>query len=135
MLANRLRHRVAIQEAIETQDAENGALSRVWATKTLSDGTVLSDVPAEVLTGVGREFVQSGAIQSEYNARINLRWFPDLSLKMRIIWDNTIYQITSIETDVTARREYRLKVMALVDSDPLVAIDLNWNTTDLYYDE
>jgi head-tail adaptor len=120
---------------IEYQDSTTGAISIVWATKTLSDGTVLSAVPAEVLTGVGREFVQGSSLQSEFNARMNLRWFPDLSLKMRILWENKIYQITSIETDVTARREYRLKVMALVESDPLVEIELNWNTTDLYYDQ
>ena len=135
MLSNRLRHRVAVQEMIEYQDSTTGAMSIVWATKTLSDGTVLSAVPAEVLTGVGREFVQGSSLQSEFNARMNLRWFPDLSLKMRILWENKIYQITSIETDVTARREYRLKVMALVESDPLVEIELNWNTTDLYYDQ
>ena len=135
MLSNRLRHRVAVQEMIEYQDSTTGAISIVWATKTLSDGTVLSAVPAEVLTGVGREFVQGSSLQSEFNARMNLRWFPDLSLKMRILWENKIYQITSIETDVTARREYRLKVMALVESDPLVEIELNWNTTDLYYDQ
>ena len=135
MLSNRLRHRVAVQEMIEYQDSTTGAMSIVWATKTLSDGTVLSAVPAEVLTGVGREFVQGSSLQSEFNARMNLRWFPDLSLKMRILWENKIYQITSIETDVTARREYRLKVMALVESDQLVEIELNWNTTDLYYDQ
>jgi len=135
MLSNRLRHRVAVQEMIEYQDSTTGAISIVWATKTLSDGTGLSAVPAEVLTGVGREFVQGSSLQSEFNARMNLRWFPDLSLKMRILWENKIYQITSIETDVTARREYRLKVMALVESDPLVEIELNWNTTDLYYDQ
>jgi len=135
MLSNRLRHRISIQEVSESQNSENGAVSEVWINKTLSDGTVLNSVPAEVLTGAGKEFVQSGALQGEFNARINLRWFPELTLKMRVIWENTVYQITSIETDITARREYRLKVMAVGEYIPNEGISLVWNNTELYYNQ
>lgn len=105
MLAYRLRHRVTIQELVEVQNTTTGAVTREWE-------DFLADIPAEVLTGAGREFVQSGATQSEIAARINMRWFPGLTQKYRIVWDTNIYNILSIETDMTGRQEYRLKCKA-----------------------
>ena len=102
MLAHRLRHRVTVQELVEVQDTTTGAVTREWQ-------DFLADVPAEVLTGPGKEFVGSGATQGEITARINMRWFPGLTQKMRIVWDMSVYNIVSIETDITARQEYRLK--------------------------
>lgn len=102
MLAYRLRHRVTVQELVEVQDTTTGAVVRQWE-------DFIADVPAEVLTGAGKEFVQSGATQGEITARINMRWFPGLTQKMRIVWDTNQYNILSIETDITARQEYRLK--------------------------
>ena len=78
----------------------------------LADGTVLEDVPAEVLTGPGREFQGGAATQSETAVRINLRWFPASEREMaawRILWDGRVYNITSADTDSTARREWRLR--------------------------
>lgn len=112
MLTYRLRHRVAIQEQVETQNTTTGAMSIAWENVMLDSDTELSAVPAEVLTGAGREFDQAGAIQGEIAARINLRWFPGLTQSMRIVWDTKIFNIRSIETDLTGRQEYRLKCVA-----------------------
>lgn len=112
MLAYRLRHRVAIQELVETQNTTTGAVTRAWENVWLDTDTELSAVPAEVLTGPGKEFVQSGATQEQIAARINMRWFPGLTQKHRIVWDTNIYNITSIETDITGRMEYRLRCVA-----------------------
>lgn len=109
MLAHRLRHRVRVEEFVTAQNPDTGAITKAWRVVTLSGGTILSDVPAEVLTGAGREFNESGAVQAEVSARINMRWFPGLTQAMRIMWDGVIYNIGSIETDATARREYRLR--------------------------
>ena len=105
MLAYRLRHRVIVQELVEVQDTTTGAVTREWE-------DFIADVPAEVLTGAGKEFVSSGATQGEIAARINMRWFPGLTQKHRIVWDTNIYNILSIETDMTGRQEYRLKCKA-----------------------
>lgn len=105
MLAYRLRHRVTVQELVEVQDTTTGAVTREWE-------DVIANVPAEVLTGAGKEFVSSGATQGEVTARINMRWFPGLTQKMRIVWDTKELNILSIETDATARQEYRLKCSA-----------------------
>lgn len=115
MLANRLRHRVAIQERVNVQNSSTGAVTVSWDNVWLDSTTELDSVPAEVLTGPGREFNQSGSEQAEISARINLRWFPGLTQKMRIVWDGNIFNIHSIETDLTARREYRLKCTAGVN--------------------
>lgn len=117
MLAHRLRHRVTFQAKGEEQRDENGYIipgSGGWQTVTLADGTRLENVPAEVLTGPGREFQGGAATQAEVSARINLRWFPANDRDMaawRVLWDGRIYNITSAETDITARREWRLRVI------------------------
>lgn len=112
MLAYRLRHRVAIQEQIETQNSTTGAMSIAWEDVVLDSNTILDNVPAEVLTGAGREIDQAGAIQGEIAARINLRWFPGLTQAMRIVLDTKVFNIKSIETDLTGRQEYRLRCIA-----------------------
>lgn len=114
MLANRLRHRVTFQrEGSATRDADGYLVSGGgWETVVLSDGTQLKDVPAEVLTGPGKEFQGAGTTQAETSARINLRWFPADEREMaqwRILWDGRVYGIQSVDTDLTARREWRLR--------------------------
>lgn len=118
MRAGRLRHRIHLQWPVKGQDETSGDSTLTWATATLEDGTELDNVPAEVLTGPGREQKAAGATHAETAARINLRWFSGLSPEWRILWDGyfdsngdydgKIYNITSIETDATARREYWL---------------------------
>lgn len=109
MNAQRYRHRVEFQERIQEQDSETGAISYAWATVVLEDGTELDAYPAEVLTGPGREFSAAAAKQAETDARINLPWFPGLSAAWRLVWEGRNYDITGIELDRTARREYRLR--------------------------
>jgi head-tail adaptor len=109
MLSHRLRHRIAVQEQVETQNSNTGAVSVTWETVWLDSNTELDSVPAEVLTGQGREWFQSETRLNESSARINLRWFPGLTQKMRIVWEGQPFNIHSIETDATARREYRLR--------------------------
>ncbi|MFC3340017.1 head-tail adaptor protein [Paracandidimonas soli] len=117
MLAHRLRHRITFQRNEPAQRDENNVPipnSGGWQTVVLADGTRLENVPAEVLTGPGREFQGGAATQAEASARINLRWFPASERDMavwRVLWDGRVYNITSAEADVTARREWRLRVV------------------------
>lgn len=110
MEAQRYRHRIEFQEQVESQDSETGAITRTWETVELDSDTELDSVPAEVLTGPGREFNAADAKQAETSARINLRWFPGLSQSWRVVWEGQNFDILSVETDLTARREYRLRV-------------------------
>jgi len=115
MRAHRLRHRVTFEtKAAAVRDADGYLVpgSGGWRVVVLSDGTPLENVPAEVLTGPGREFQGGASTQSETAARINLRWFPASERDMaawRILWDGRIYNIKSVETDAAARREWRLR--------------------------
>lgn len=104
----RYRHRVCIEEQVELQDSETLEITVTWLPVTLDTNTVLRSVPAEVLTGPGREAVRSGGKYAEATARINMRWFPGLLPSMRVVWDGRTFDILGIETDATARREYRL---------------------------
>lgn len=108
MLSHRLRHRVEIQEPVDVQDPNTGVITRVWQTVALDSDTILNSVPAEVLTGPGRELHAAGTKLAETTARINIRWFPGLLKTHRILWDGRTFEIIGISEDVTARREYRI---------------------------
>jgi SPP1 family predicted phage head-tail adaptor len=101
--AQRYRHRVDIEEKVEEQDSETGALIYEWV-------EFMGSVPAEVLTGPGREPHQADTKLAETTARINMPWFAGLLPTMRILWDGKVFDIVSIETDATARRQYRVRV-------------------------
>lgn len=112
MLRYRLRHRITIEMLILEQDAVTGEVTKSWAAVSLDDGNQLINVPAEVLTGVGKETLQSDSNQENLSARINMRWFPADMIEMyrwRIRWNGILYNIKSVETDLTGRREWRLR--------------------------
>lgn len=109
MQAQRYRHRIEFQAKTEMQNSVTGAVSHEWETVYLDSDTPLNAVPAEVLTGPGREFRSADAKQAETAARIQCRWFPGLLPAWRVLWDGKVYDIQSIETDATARREYRMR--------------------------
>lgn len=113
-LAPRLRHRITFEEQVNVRDSE-GVLSTSWDTVYLDSDTPLQAVPAEVLTGPGREFNASGQVQAELAARITCRWFPGLDASWRIVWDGNVYNIGTWDTDATGRREYRIRCTAGVN--------------------
>lgn len=108
MLAYRLRHRVAIQEKTNARDLETGEIVSSWA-NVLLGSVELDAVPAEVLLGPGRESVSASTPQAAIDARINIRWFEGLTQQMRILWDGRVFDIHSIESDLTGRQEWRIK--------------------------
>lgn len=106
MLAHRLRHRIAFQMQQQLQDVDgNNTIS--WVT-AVAGGVEFLSVPAEVLTGPGREAVEAGSKQAEVAARINCRWFPGLNQSWRILWDDQVFNIVSKSTDASGRQEWRL---------------------------
>ena len=71
-----------------------------------------SSVPAQCLTGPGREALLANAPQGSPALRVAIRWFSGLLMTDRVVWDGNNYDITSIETDATGRLEYRLTCTA-----------------------
>ena len=111
-LAPRLRHRVTFQEFVSSRDSE-GVLTEGWQNAWIDSETELVDVPAEVLTGPGREAIAAGAQQADVSARITCRWFPGLDATWRILWDGRVFAILGDpDTDLTGRREWRIKCAA-----------------------
>lgn len=104
-----MRHRVTFQVQEQQQDSETGDVLLAWVTAVLDDGTRLEEVPAEVLTGAGREFIASNTKLAETDARINLRWFPGLDMTWRVLWEGQLFNISGADTDATARKEWRLR--------------------------
>lgn len=102
LAAGRLIHIITLQsKGAGAPDPWSGLPPEDWA-------DVFANVPAEVLTGPGRELRAAGAELAETDARINLRWLPGVTQQMRVLWEGKIYNITGIEYDATARREVRL---------------------------
>lgn len=102
------RHRVAIERKVEAQDATTGEVSHTWAPLSLSSDVTTAAVPAQCLTGPGREAKLAGAPQAAATLRVAFRWFPGLRATDRIVWQSVAYDIAGIETDATGRREYRV---------------------------
>lgn len=98
MLAQRLRHRITVQEKTYEQDSTTGENSVTWS-------DVLADEPAEVVPASGREFRASGAKQGETQGRITIRK-PDAAIDhaMRIVWQGVNYQIDGVLPDPSDRR-------------------------------
>ena len=111
-----LIHRITFQEQVEAKDSE-GYPTVDWETVWLDSETPLSEIPAEVLTGPGREFQQSGQTQADIAARIRCMWFPvQIKSSWRVLWDGMVFNIHGIpDTDKTGRREYRFKCTAGVN--------------------
>jgi len=108
-------HRITFQELTVTVDSD-GYPTEGWQNVWLDSDTELEDVPAEVLTGPGREFVQSGQIQADVVARIRCPWFPGILPSWRILWDGFVFNIGGIpDMDASGRREYRIKCTAGVN--------------------
>lgn len=106
MRAGRYRHRITIQSRVETRSPA-GAVLVAWA-DAFPAATALGGIPAEVLTGPGRELRAAGAPEGETAARINFRRLPGVDETMRVLWDGFVFNIRSVEFDATARRETRL---------------------------
>lgn len=110
MEAQRYRHRVHLQEKVEVRNPVTGSVTHSWQTFYIdgNSDSPADELPAEVLTGPGKEPIAADAKQSETAARITMPWFPGLLPTMRILWDGFVYDITSIELDRTARMQYRV---------------------------
>lgn len=106
MRGTRLRHRIAIDRKDVSQDPATGAITESWA--RLHD-----DVPADFLSGPGREYLAADAIRAEVDGRFRIRYLPGLDATMRVLWDGQIWSIVAPPIlDKTARREMTLMVKA-----------------------
>ena len=101
MRAGKLRHRVTIQQPVETQDSYGEpiitwtALDTVW-------GAV------EPLRG-GESYTRNDAqLLAEADYRIRLRHRSDVTHKMRVVWGTRVFQINHVADVMERQRELHL---------------------------
>lgn len=98
------RHLIAVEQAIDTQDA-TGDPVRTWlATRT---------VPASIEPMRGREFGSGAALLGEMDTRIKFRWAPaykllDAKWRIRDTHRGTIYNIVSVAEVNLEQREFEV---------------------------
>ena len=98
MQAGRLRHRVTIQNRVETQGPTTGAIAVSWAD--------VATVWAAVEPLSAREFIAAQATESQVSARITIRYRAGITPKMRVAHGDTLYDIAGVLSDPKSGREY-----------------------------
>lgn len=98
--AGKLRHRVTIQEPVETQDQQTGAMDVVW--------TDITKVWSAIEPLSAKEFIAAQSEDSEVTTRITIRYRADINEKMRLYHPakNTYYNIKGILSDKDSGLEY-----------------------------
>ena len=112
MKLGRLRHLVEIQRRELVQDPVTGEmLGQAWV--------LFAKVYSSIETLSTREFVEAQANQSEFTARIVIRYRPGVLDTMRVLHGNTVYVIKGPPlTDKDSGRQYlTLMVAAGVSND------------------
>lgn len=96
--SRRLRHRIEIQQPIESQDPATGAVTYVW--------TEYGQRWAEYVPSSVREFIAAASYQSEVKGRFVLREDPDVTPQMRVIYRGQVFAILGILPDPDSGLEY-----------------------------
>lgn len=98
--AGKLRHRIVIQQPVETQDAGTGAINVTWAD--------LATVWAAIEPLSAREFVASQAEASQVSSRVVIRYRDDVTAKMRIhyVAKDIYFNIEGVLSDKDSGQEY-----------------------------
>lgn len=107
LAAGRLRHRVDIQNRAFEQDQQTGEMvPGPWT-------TVWEKCPAAIEPISTREFVDAKAQQSEFTARIIIRYRPGVVSTMRVLHGDTVYAIKGPPlADKNSGREYLTLMVA-----------------------
>lgn len=99
--AGTLRHRVSIQEKVNTQDQETGEIIQVWVTIA-----GMESVPVAIQSLSVRELTAAQAVQSELSVKIIMRYRAGLNASMRIIHKDKVYNPAGFLTDNKTGMEY-----------------------------
>jgi len=99
MRAGKLRHRITIQERVETQD-DYGSSVAAWVT--------FATVHASVEPISGKELLAAQAINSETRVRMRLRYISGITSDMRVSFNLKLYNIQEIIDFKEENRELQL---------------------------
>lgn len=100
MESGKLRHRVTIQQATESRDADGG-VTRTWGT--------FATVHAAVSPLSGREYLQADQVQAQVTHRVRIRRYPGVTPKMRVLHRSRVLNIEAVRD-----LDERISVMELL---------------------
>src|SRR3972149_411724 len=95
MEAGRLRHRVTIEEKVESRDAYGGE-RETWVE--------YAEVWAEKSPLVGREYLEARQMMAEVKTKIRIRYLAGVRAEMRGVDGSQTYEIISPPIDVEGRQ-------------------------------
>lgn len=98
--AHRLRHIITLQKPVPKPGRISGN-EVIWEDH-------LKDIHAAVEPYRGREYFYSQQVQSESTLRVRLRWYPDITPDMRIMYAGRVLNIVSVIDPEEAHRELQL---------------------------
>lgn len=115
MLGQRLRHRVTIQQQVETMSGAGEPTGRDWV-------DLYADLPAEMVPVSGNQFMAANAEQREVTTRCGLRETPTpLDASMRLVHnccDGLVHDIIAVLPDPSYARHQNLMLKAGVRNTP-----------------
>lgn len=95
--AQELNRKITFRQLTITQNPSTGEMIEAW--------TDFVSVFAKIEPLVGREYLAAAAIQDEIPTKFTMRFRGDIDPAMRIAFDGTEYNITSIQNIRSANRE------------------------------
>ena len=102
--AGELRHRITLQKFATTTDAD-GFVVQDWVD--------VATVWAAVENLHGREYWEAATVQAENTLKFTIRYRPDVTNDMRIVFRGQTYEITAID-NIKYRNEFlEIKAVAL----------------------
>jgi len=99
MRAGDLRHRVTIQQAVESQN-DFGEVITTWQN--------YKTVWAAIKPLTGREYFASQQVNAEVSVQIQMRYIPGITPKMRIVEGSKVYEIEAVMDVEGKRKELQL---------------------------
>jgi len=98
MQAGKLRHRVELQQVINSQDPQSGANIETWQP--------LATVWASIEPLSARDFIAAQAAHNQISARAVIRYRTGIKSGMRLLDDSALYQIEGVLPDKESGKEY-----------------------------
>jgi SPP1 family predicted phage head-tail adaptor len=102
----RLRHRIIIEQATETQDAD-GSVIETWS--------IYATAWASIEPLSGREYIAAQSTQADVTHRIRLRYLSGVTPKMHVNYSSRIFNILSVININEQNRELQLMCKESID--------------------
>lgn len=106
MTIGELNRRIEVLELQEGRDEYGGVVGN-W----LSIGKVW----AKIVPGVGRENLINDQVKAVQETIITMRFYPAMSTKHRIRYQNTLYEVTAVKDIVTGHRWTEVRAKEIID--------------------